>query len=61
MSYKPKYVSRVIEKLYNAAVYEITQVRMKDRFINVNSDDLFIQRLGLGVIQMWGRVPSAAF
>jgi hypothetical protein len=61
MSYKPKYVSRVIEKLYNAAVYEITQVRMKDRFINVNSDDLFIQRLALGVIQMWGRVPSAAF
>lgn len=61
MPYKPKYVSRVIEKLYNAAVYEITQVRMKDRFINVNSDDLFIQRLALGVIQMWGRVPSAAF
>jgi hypothetical protein len=59
MSWRPKYGSRIIEKLYNAAMYEVTQVRMKDRFINVNSDDMFIQKLALGVVQMWGRVPSA--
>lgn len=58
-SLRPKYGSRVIEKLYNAAVYEITQVRMKDRFINVNSDDLFVQRLALAALQMHGRIPSA--
>ena len=41
-AFRPKYGSRVIEKLYNAAIFEITQVRMKDRFINVNSDDPFV-------------------
>ena len=61
MFLRPKYGSRIIEKLYNAAVYEITQVRMKDRFVKINSDDLFIQRLALGVVQMWGRIPSAQF
>ena len=50
MPLRPKYGSRIIEKLYNAAVYEITQVRMKDRFVNVNSEDMFIQRLALGVV-----------
>jgi hypothetical protein len=50
MPLRPKYGSRIIEKLYNSAVYEITQVRMKDRFVNVNSEDLFIQRLALGVV-----------
>ena len=59
MPLRPKFGSRIIEKLYNAAVYEITQVRMKDRFINVNSEDMFIQRLALAVVQMWGRIPSA--
>ena len=34
---------------------------MKDRFVNVNSEDMFIQRLALGVVQMWGRIPSAQF
>lgn len=48
-SFKPKYVSRVIEKVYNAAVYEIVNNRMKDRFVN-NSDDLFTQKLALSVV-----------
>jgi glycogen debranching enzyme len=51
----------VIERLYDAAIYEITQKRMTDDFIRVNADDLFVQKLALGCIQMYGRVPSAMF
>lgn len=47
---RPKYGSLIIEKLYNAAIYEITQVKMKERFVNVNSDDMFIQKLALAVV-----------
>ncbi len=34
---------------------------MKDRFINMNSDDYFVQRLALACLQVYGRVPSAQF
>jgi hypothetical protein len=32
-SIRPKYAARVIEKLYNAAVYAVTHLRMVDPFI----------------------------
>lgn len=57
-SLKPKYVSRVIEKLYNAVIYEVLKRRMNDPFIT-SSEDLFLQRLAIGSLQMWGRIPSA--
>lgn len=50
ISLRPKYVGRTIEKLYMAAVYHITQVHMTDHFIRSNSDDLFVQKLALGVV-----------
>jgi glycogen debranching enzyme len=57
---KPKYASRVFEKLYNSAFYEILRRRMKDPFVTEN-DDLFLQKLAIACIQMWGRVPSNFF
>jgi hypothetical protein len=49
-AFRPKYGSRVIEKLYNAAIFEITHIRMRDRFIDQNSNDAFIQKLALAVL-----------
>ena len=40
-TFKPKYGSRVIEKLYNAALYELMNRRVNDKFVT-GSDDLFI-------------------
>lgn len=40
-SLKPRYGSRVIEKIYNAAFYEALRRRMVDPFI-AESDDLFM-------------------
>lgn len=51
----------MLEKLYNAAVYEVTQVRMTDRFVNLCADEAFVQRLALAALQQFGRVPSAQF
>jgi hypothetical protein len=44
---KPKYGSRVIEKLYDATVYEILQRRMMDKFIYHYADDAFVQKLAI--------------
>jgi hypothetical protein len=33
-TFKPKYGSRILEKLYNAALYEILNRRMQDPFIS---------------------------
>ena len=49
-SLRPKYGSRIIEKLYNSAVFEVAVVRMRDRFINTSVDDPFIQKLALSVL-----------
>ena len=58
---RPKYGSRVIEKLYNAVLYDILKRRMNDSFINRYADDAFVQKLALASLQMYGRVPSAKF
>ena len=60
-SLRPLYGARVIESLYNAALFQITHVFMRDPFIVKQSDDMFVQRLALACVQMWGRVPSAQF
>lgn len=57
---RPKYGSRVLEKLHRAVLYNLTQVQMSDFIVNY-SDDIFMQRLILSTLQFYGRVPSAAF
>jgi len=57
---KPKYVSKVIETVYNKAVKEIMGARMLDEFV-ADSEDPLCQGLALAVYQMVGRVPSVYF
>lgn len=39
-SFRPKYGSRVLEKLYNAALFDLVNHRMNDNFVH-NSSDVF--------------------
>lgn len=45
-TFKPKYVSRIIEKVYNAALFELINSRAKDDFIR-ETNDIFLQRLAI--------------
>ena len=61
-SLRPKYGTRLLEKLYNAACYELINNRMTEKFItSEGANDQFVQKLTLAAIQMWGRVPSVFF
>jgi glycogen debranching enzyme len=57
---KPKYVARVVEAVYTQAVKEIMSRRVLDDFM-LDSEDVFVQKLGLAIYQMYGRVPSVYF
>ena len=41
VSFKPKYICRVVEKLFNSAMFAITQMKMKSDLIS-NNEDPFI-------------------
>ena len=57
---KPKYVSRIIETVYDRTVQEVLSRRVSDEFMQ-HSDDTFVKRLGLAIYQMYARVPSMYF
>jgi glycogen debranching enzyme len=57
---KPKYVSRVLETIYNQVVKEILSRRILDDFF-ADSDDLFVKKLSLAIYQMYARIPSVYF
>ena len=57
---KPKYVSKIMETIYNQVVKEIMNRRILDDFF-ADSDDLFVKKLSLAIYQMYARVPSVYF
>lgn len=57
---KPKYVSRIIETVYNAAVREIMCKRVLDEFI-ADNEDPFVINMSLSIFQYMGRIPSVYF
>ena len=60
-SFKPKYVCRVIEKLFNAALSLSTHSQMDLKVAFHRTPDPFLQQMVLACAQMYGKVPSATF
>ena len=59
-SLRPKYGTRVIEKIYNSALHQLMKKKIKGTFIS-DTNDPFLQGLAKGILQVYGKVPSAFF
>lgn len=57
---KPKYLTILLNTIYNQLKFTIMAKRCVDDFICTSSDD-FLQDLAMSVFQFYGRIPSAKF
>jgi hypothetical protein len=48
-AFKPKYGSRIIEKIYYAAIYDLMNNKITDSFMRENNDP-FIKKLALTIL-----------
>ena len=61
LSHKPRYVTRLLEKIFNAALSLLTHVQMEPAVAFQRTPDPFLQEMVLACAQMYARVPSMVF